>query len=213
MGIHPRVLLALVLVAAALLGALLLLAPRGEERGGSALGASTGFEGAVRPAIPPTPLTGLRDQDGRPVDLAALRGRPVVVTFLYTTCEETCPLTARQIGGALDRLGRDVPALAVSVDPANDTPARARAFLKRMRLEGRMRFLLGDAEALQRQWRAYGMQPQTEDAEHTGHTVLLDGDGVQRVGWPADKLTPEGLAADLRTLSAVPGAARAALAP
>jgi protein SCO1/2 len=212
MGLHPRVLLALVLVAAGLLGALLVVAGR-EERDAGGFGSPTGFEGAVRPPIEPTPLTGLRDQDGAPVDLAALRGRPVVVTFLYTTCEDTCPLTARQIGGALDRLGEDVPALAVSVDPANDTPERARAFLKRMRLEGRMRFLLGSPDALRRQWRAYGMQPQTDTREHSGHTVLLDGRGVQRVGWPADKLTPDGLAADLRTLRAAPAAARAALVP
>ena len=212
MGLHPRVLLALVLAAAIVFGGVLVVASRGGDRA-VGLADRTGFEGAVRPAIPPTPLTGLRDQDGEAVDLAALRGRPVVVTFLYTTCEDTCPLTARQIGGALDRLGEDVPALAVSVDPANDTPALARSFLRRMRLEGRMRFLLGDADALRRQWRAYGMQPQTEDAEHTGHTVLLDGDGVQRVGWPADKLTPEGLAADLRTLRDEPVAARAATGP
>ena len=211
MGFHPRVLLALVLAAAAVFAGLLVLASRGDDAV-VGLGDRTGFEGAVRPAIPPTPLTGLRDQDGRPVDLAALRGRPVVVTFLYTTCEDTCPLTARQIGGALDRLGQDLPALAISVDPAGDTPERARSFLKRMRLEGRMRFLLGDAAALRRQWRAYGMQPQTDTREHSGHTVLLDGRGVQRVGWPADKLTPAGLAADLRTLQrAAPAAARAAL--
>jgi protein SCO1/2 len=211
MGLHPRVLLALVLVAAGAFGALLLVAGSRDE-GDAGFGARSAFAGATRPPIPPTPLAGLRDQDGRPVDLAALRGRPVVVTFLYTTCEDTCPLTARQIGGALDRLGEDVPVLAVSVDPAGDTAAKARAFVRRMRLEGRMRFLLGDPQALQRQWRAYGMQPQSDDAEHTGHTVLLDGRGVQRVGWPADKLTPEGLAADLRTLRAEPVAARAALA-
>ena len=211
MGMHPRVLLALVLAAAAVFGALLLVADRREDEA-VGLADRTGFQGAVRPPIPPTPLTGLRDQDGEPVDLRELRGRPVVVTFLYSTCEDTCPLTARQIGGALDRLGEDVPALAVSVDPAGDTPERARSFLRRMRLEGRMHFLLGTPAALRRQWRAYGMQPQTDTREHSGHTVLLDGRGVQRVGWPADKLTPEALAADLRTLRDAPVAARAAIA-
>jgi protein SCO1/2 len=206
---HPRVLLALVLVSAGLLGAVLLTAGPGTD--GSA--DRTGFAGAVRPAIPPTELTGLRDQDGRPADLRALRGGPVVVTFLYTSCADTCPLTARQIAGALDRLGgRGVPAVAISVDPRGDTPASARRFLRRMGLEGRMRFLLGSEAALRRQWTAYGMQPQTDREEHSGHTVLLDGRGVQRVGWPAEKLNPEGLATDLRTLAADRVAAPAALA-
>jgi len=209
---HPRVLLALVLVSAGLLGAVLLTAGATGDDGRVD---TTGFAGAVRPAIPPTEPVGLRTQDGEGVSLRALRGRPVVVTFLYTTCADTCPLTARQIAGALDRLGAEdgaVPVLAVSVDPANDTPARAKAFLRRMRLEGRADFLLGDAAALRRQWRAYGMQPQTDALEHSGHTVLLDGRGVQRVGWPAEKLTPEGLARDLRTLAADSVAAPAALA-
>ena len=36
-----------------------------------------------------------------------LRGRPAIVTFLYTTCEDTCPTQAQQIKGALDELGED----------------------------------------------------------------------------------------------------------
>ncbi|MGH2942677.1 MAG: SCO family protein, partial [Solirubrobacteraceae bacterium] len=56
--------------------------------------ASAGFAGAVRPpGIPPADF-GVRDENGAPVRLADLRGRPVVVTFLYTTCRDTCPLTA-----------------------------------------------------------------------------------------------------------------------
>ena len=163
----------------------------------------TAFEGALRPPGLPAPeLGGLHDQDGRALSLRELRGRPVVVTFLYTTCEDTCPLTAQQIRGALDDLGRDVPALAVSVDPAVDTPARARRFLREQGLEGRMRFLLGGRAALARQWRAYGSRPQGEGFEHSAHVVLLDGQGLQRVGFPASRLTPEALAHDLRALSA-----------
>ena len=47
------------------------------------------FAGASRPpAIPPAEF-GMRDEQGRDVRLADLRGKPVVVTFLYTTCEDT----------------------------------------------------------------------------------------------------------------------------
>ena len=106
------------------------------------LGAN-GFAGGLRPAIPPKDFT-LRDQDGRTVSLRALRGQVVVLTFMYSTCQDTCPVTATTIRGALDDLGHDVPALAISVDPAHDTPDSAEAFLvKRSLSGGRMRFLLG----------------------------------------------------------------------
>jgi protein SCO1 len=132
---------------------------------------------------------------------------PSVITFLYTHCKDTCPVMASTVRGAMDQLGHDVPAYAVSVDPAHDTPASARAFLSRNHLTGRMRFLLAPDSALQQIWTAFGIRPQEREAEHTAYVVLLDAAGRQRIGFPADKLTPEGLAHDLRLLSrSAPGA-------
>src|SRR5687768_2254446 len=157
-------------------------------------------QGAIRPpGIPPEELD-LRDQDGKLATLAEYRGKPVVVTFLYTTCEDTCPLTAQQIRGALDELGHDVPVLAIAVDPPRDTPERARRFLGEQRVAGRMRFLLGPRTELERQWKAYGIQPQKEGIEHSAYVVVLDGTGRQRIGFPAGQVTPEALANDLRLL-------------
>jgi protein SCO1/2 len=162
--------------------------------------AAARFEGSFRPpGIPPQEL-GLRDQDGRTVRLAELRGKPVVVTFLYTTCEDTCPLTAQQIRGALDELGHDVPVLAIAVDPPRDTAAKARRFLAEQRVTGRMRFLVGPEAGLRRQWKAYGIQRQATDLEHSAYVVLLDGEGRQRIGFPAGQVTPDALANDLRLL-------------
>jgi protein SCO1/2 len=134
------------------------------------------------------------------VRLRDLRGRPAVVTFLYTTCRDTCPLTTQQIRAALDQLGTDVPVVAVSVDPANDTPRRAQAFNVKQQMAGRMRWVLGTAAQLQRIWRAYGVAPQTEDGEHSASTVVLDGRGRQRVGFATSVLTPEALAHDIGAL-------------
>ncbi len=161
---------------------------------------AAGFAGATRPPGIPRAEFGLRDEHGKPMRLATMRGKPVVVTFLYTTCKDTCPVTAQQIRIALDELGHDVPVVAVSVDPANDTAARARSFAVRQGLTGRMRWGLGSAAELQRVWRTYGIQPQTDDAEHTATTVLLDKRGVQRVGFAASVLTPDALAHDIAML-------------
>ena len=160
------------------------------------------FEGAIRPPGIPVEELRLRDQDGRLATLAEYRGRPVVVTFLYTTCEDTCPLTAQQIRGALDRLGHDVPVVAIAVDPPRDTPERARRFLAEQRLTGRMRFLVGPEAGLRRQWEAYAIRRQSEDLEHSAWTILLDGRGRQRIGYPSNRVTPDALANDLRLLEA-----------
>jgi protein SCO1/2 len=194
-----RARLALMLAATfVLLGALavVLFAGRGDHAGGA------GFDGALRPpGIPPIAFA-LKDQDGKVATLAQYRGRPVMLTFMYSTCRDTCPLTAQQIKGAMDQIGHDVPALAISVDPANDTPLNARRFVNRQGLTQRMRFLLGDRAQLAPVWKAYGIRPQGKGFEHTAYVVLIDGKGVQRVGWPVDKITPEGLAHDLRLLGA-----------
>lgn len=175
----------------------------GAGRDGSAGGPDpTGFHGALRPPGARAADFRLRDQDGRVATMREYRGREVILTFMYSTCEDTCPLTAQQIRGALDQLGRDVPVLAVSVDPPNDSPFRAKNFLVKQQMSGRMRFLLGTRAQLEPVWRAYGIQPQGEGFEHSASTVVIDRRGLQRVGFLTDQLTPDGLAHDLRRLGA-----------
>ena len=198
-GVPPRVRLTLMLVATlVLLGALAVVV----FANGSDRASEDGFEGALRPeGIPPIRFS-LKDQDGKAATLAQYRGEPVILTFMYSTCKDTCPLQAQQIRGALDDLGQDVPTLAISVDPANDTPLNARRFVNQQSLTGRMRFLLGSKAELEPIWKAYGIQPQGKAFDHSAYVVLMDAKGVQRVGWPVEKLTPEGLAHDLRVLEA-----------
>jgi protein SCO1/2 len=164
-----------------------------------AVGAS-GFAGGLRPAIPPRDFT-LRDQDGREVSLRGYLGHVVVLTFLYSTCQDTCPVTATTIRGALDDLGHDVPALAVSVDPAHDTPDSAEAFLVKRGLSGgRMRFLLGTRAQLAPIWREYGIRPQGDGFEHSAYVLLIDKRGRQRIGFPVEQLVDRDLAHDIRRL-------------
>ena len=187
----------------AVVAALLLAA--GQDGGSQSTASSSivnGFAGGLRPpGIPPQDFR-LVDQDGTPATLREYRGQVVVLTFLYSTCEDTCPVTAQQIRGAMDQIGHDVPALAVSVDPANDTPFHARRFLLQQHMTDRMRFLLGSRRQLQPVWKAYGIQPQGHGFEHSAYVLLIDKEGRQRIGFPIDQLTPEGLAHDIRVLEA-----------
>jgi protein SCO1/2 len=106
------------------------------------------------------------------------------------------------VRGALDDLRRPVPAIAISVDPPNDTPASARRFLAKAGIGGRMRFLLGSRRELEPVWRGFAIRPQRQHQEHQARLVLLDGRGMQRVGFPIAQVTPERIAHDLRALGA-----------
>ncbi len=161
---------------------------------------TTEFAGALRPPEARAPDFRLRDQDGKPVSMAQYRGRTVVMTFVYSTCEDTCPAQVQSIRGALDKLGRDVPVLAVSVDPRNDTRERARQFLLEQHVTGRMRFVLGSERELAPVWKGYGIAPQRGKLDHSAYVVVVDGEGRQRIGFPHSQLTPDGLASDLRRL-------------
>lgn len=190
------------LVALFAFGALVLV---GSSRDGDQAGtASAGsrFEGAVMPDGLRAPEFRLRNQDGDRVSMRALRGQPVVVTFLYTSCEDTCPLQAQTVRGALDQLGHDVPALAVAVDPPRDTPERALAFLSEQRALGRIDFVLGSRRELRPLWKGFYVRPQSVTEEHQARFTLVDAEGFQRVGYPGGEATPERLAHDLRLLEA-----------
>jgi protein SCO1 len=196
--VHARVLIALFLVAAFALGAVLLVA--GARDDADEASAGTRFEGAVMPAGVRAPDFTLRDQDGGRLSMRELRGRPVVVTFLYTTCEDTCPIQAQTVRGALDELGEDVPALAIAVDPPRDTPERARAFLAEQRALGRIDFVLGTRAELRPLWKGFFIRPQSVTEEHQARFTLVDKRGFQRVGYPGGQATSEAIAHDLRLL-------------
>jgi protein SCO1/2 len=159
-----------------------------------------GWQGAQRPPGARLPDFTLANQDGERVSAASLRGKPLVVAFVYSTCRDICPAQVQSIRGALDDLGRDVPVIGVSVDPANDTPSRARSFLLKQSMTGRMDFLLGSRAQLAPLWKAFGIAPQTKGRDHSSYTVLVDAQGRQRIGFPASELTPRRLAADLAKL-------------
>jgi protein SCO1/2 len=199
---NGRMLIALFLLAVFALGAVALAARQNGNAGAGLASGGSRFEGAVMPAGLRAPDFALRNQDGERVTMRSLRGRPVVVTFLYTTCEDTCPAQAQVVRGALDELGEDVPALAIAVDPPRDTPERARAFLAEQRATGRLDFVLGTRAELRPLWDGYFVRPQSVTAEHQARFTLVDKRGFQRVGYPGFEATPERLAHDLRLLSA-----------
>ncbi len=173
--------------------------------GGGASQQGASFRGTELEAQP-TPDFVLHDQTGASVQLSKLRGRVVLVTFLYTHCPDVCPLIATNLGIAVRRLGpegKNVRVLAVSVDPKGDTQAATRAFVARRRLPSEFHFLIGSRPELRRVWRAYhiaaGQGPENT-VNHSAYTLLIDRDGNQRVLYDA-QVRPGAVVHDVRALS------------
>ena len=147
--------------------------------------------GQVDPPRPAPPIS-LHDAFGRPVTLAAERGRYVLVTFLYTHCPDVCPLITANLNTALRTLGpkrKDVRVLAVSVDPKGDTPAAVRAYLKRMHVVPQFRYLIGSPAELRRAWAAWhvlSVKAAGGSVDHIAYTALVDTAGKERVLYSSD---------------------------
>lgn len=74
-------------------------------------------------------------QDGKAVSLPAELddGRPVVMNFIFTTCESICPLMTQSLAQFQRQLGAEgagVHMVSISIDPEQDTPARLREYAK-----------------------------------------------------------------------------------
>ncbi len=131
----------------------------------------------------------------------------VVLTFVHALCHDACPFMVEQIKGALNDLpggGRGVPAIGVSVQPAEDTVHNRRAFLAKHQMSGRLAFVSGPVSVLSKVWKAYGIQPVTPKVDHSTFVILVDKRGLERIGFAADQLTPEGLSHDIRVLEREP---------
>jgi protein SCO1/2 len=200
-----------VLALGGLVGAIVAASSGDDDAGGAAVdvegafkGRESPFKGALRPPGVRQSNFALENQDGKIVRIADERGKVVVLTPLYTHCEDSCPLVAQQVRGAIDDLSagerKQVVAHAISVDPAGDTSQSAKSFLVDRRVSGYLDFLLGDRAELAPVWREFGFAPQLDSREHNSYVVLLNKQGYQRVGFPIEHLTPEGLRHDIELL-------------
>ncbi len=149
----------------------------------------------------PAPDFSLHTADGRPFTLSDLRGRTVVLTFLYTHCPDVCPAIAGRLALASQQLGKTankVAFVSVSVDPEGDTPDSVNQFSDEHGLTAlgdRWRYAIGSRLELAPVWQAYGIgagpQPAALSAlrpdpngppiiDHNAVLYLIDAQGRER---------------------------------
>lgn len=165
------------------------------------------FDGAAFPGGVRAHDFTLTDQHGRKVSLSSYRGQVVALAFLSADCR-TCVLVAQQMRGALDELGATSGVRVVFVEssaPRAGAHARVGHLLAQTSLTRRVEYLTGTEAQLQPVWRAYRIAPLSAGdtaAEAAIAVLLIDRQGMERVGFGLEQMTPEGLTHDIRLLQA-----------
>lgn len=161
------------------------------------------------PRIGPAPQFALTTQDRQALKLSDLRGKVVAVTFIFTTCKDTCPvLTAKLVGVQRKLTGptdADIAFAAISLTPKHDTPEVLKHYAQAHTADlNRWSFLTGDAKqirTLAKQYGIYVKDKATDDVDHGFLTSLVDRDGVIRVQYMGVRFSVDEMLADLRALA------------
>jgi cytochrome oxidase Cu insertion factor (SCO1/SenC/PrrC family) len=98
------------------------------------------------------PQFSLTERSGKPIGLSELRGTIWIADFIYTNCEDTCPLQTAEMAKLQDELSAQnaVKLLSFSVDPEKDTPSVFSHYADRYKADAdRWLFLTGAQEEIQ----------------------------------------------------------------
>ena len=122
----------------------------------------------------------LLDQDGRKIHFYTdlVKGRTVVMNFIFTTCTTICPplgATFARVQKELgDKVGRDVRFISISVDPATDTPERLKAWGAKFHAGDGWTFVTGNKPQVDQLLNALGAS--SARREDHSPTVLIGND-------------------------------------
>ena len=131
----------------------------------------------------------LIDQNGSPAALSDSNGKVVVLTFLYTTCPDVCPLTTEALRRAHQLLGNKtdrVDFMAITVDPDRDSVERAHQYSVERGMQDRWRFLVGTEDQLVPVWRSYWLDPIRDFPPDSDEAHGDDHDGAAADGASSD---------------------------
>ncbi|WP_287695359.1 SCO family protein [Accumulibacter sp.] len=157
----------------------------------------------------------LLDRQGRPVELSRYRGKPLVVTFIYTACFQVCPTITRNLQKAVDTtvsvMGADrFNVISIGFNQPFDSPAALADFSRQYGIRLPNWEFLSPAPAIVGDLTAnFGFSYVATPAgfDHINQVTLVDADGriVRQVY--GEKFTAEDLAEPLKLLitgSAIP---------
>ena len=168
------------------------------------------------PIIRQAPEYVLTATDGRTVSSADLAGRVRLETFIYTRCQDACPLVSAKLARLQRRLatrgllGARVLLASITLDPAHDSPAALARYAAGFGADPRAWLYLRGTPAETRRLRAAYGDPARPGQElaHADLIFLIDGENRVREIYSARLFDPEQALGDVVGLTAVAGRAR-----
>jgi protein SCO1/2 len=156
----------------------------------------------------PVPDFELRDQDGKTFHFASTRGEVVLITFIFTTCPDVCPLLTANFAAIQRDLDRqniaDYRLLSITTDPERDTPPVLKVYAGRFKAQTeRWSFLTGSRRDLAKIWKAFGVnvvKNQSDQVQHTTFTTVVDRQGNRRVDYYGDQWRDADVLSDMQRL-------------
>ena len=154
----------------------------------------------------------LTDQNGARVEFRKLRGKPLVINFMYTSCPDVCPLLTASLKILRDHMkpaeARDIRFLSITTDPEIDTPKVLKDYSLRHKADApNWSWLTGEARELAPVWQGLGVSVKRIAKgliEHTTLTVVADAQGYMRFAYFGSAPDPDVLLKDLRALAQSP---------
>lgn len=127
----------------------------------------------------------LLKRNGETIELDTFRGKPLVVSFIYTSCYHICPVITKNLFHAADiaeeALGEDAfNVLTIGFDSENDTPQRMAYFAKERGIEkGNWYFLGASQEVINSVSENFGFvfYPSSKGFDHMAQTSIVDAQG------------------------------------
>lgn len=126
----------------------------------------------------------LVNQDGQTMRLYSdlIRDKIVVIDFMFTSCTGACPVMSNNFAKIQDwlgdRLGKDVHLISISVDPANDTPAKLKEYAARYKARPGWYFLTGSKENVDAALRKLGNYVDNPEAHQNLFLIGNDRTGL-----------------------------------
>ena len=158
--------------------------------------------------IGPAPGFTLTAQDRRQVSLTSLRGKVVVVAFIYTNCPDACPLLTAKMVTLRKRLGpdfgRNVAFVSITVDPERDTSEVLARYARAQGANaGGWEFLTGSPGEIANVALGYGVVARKlarGTVDHALVTTIVDQRGIMRVQYLGTRFDTEEFLRDIRGL-------------
>jgi len=150
----------------------------------------------------------LRDRQGRPVQLSSFRGRPLLVSFIYTGCYHICPASTQVLHQAVRamhrRFGdRQFNVVTIGFNQPEDTPAAMQEFARQRRIsDPNWEFLSPDAADVAALARDFGFTFAATRGgfDHILQVTMLDAQGRVYRQVYGDSFTAERLGEPLKQL-------------